>query len=242
MQEITQQSGRLLHCNEILSRSDLQVVRVGINQWLANQYRSAPGLMVAVLFIAGILFWGSFNWSLELSNTETFCISCHEMRENVYKEYRQSVHFSNSSGVRATCPDCHVPKDWKDKVIRKIGASNELFHKIIGSIDTREKFLAKRLELAEFVWNTMESNDSTECRNCHELESMDRRQQSSFASQAHQKAERQQMTCIDCHKGVAHQLPEEFLDLEHERFEKENVECSNCHEGLRHDGGWDDDE
>jgi cytochrome c-type protein NapC len=218
------------------------VTSVRIKQWLANKNQNAPWLMAAALFASGILFWGAFNWSLEMTNTETFCISCHEMRENVYKEYRDSVHFSNSSGVRATCPDCHVPRDWRDKVVRKIGATNELFHKIIGSIDSREKFLDKRLELANHVWNAMESNDSKECRNCHELESMDGRQQSSFASESHQRAQQRQMTCIDCHKGIAHQLPEEFLDLEHERFEKEDVDCGDCHEALRHNTDWDDDE
>lgn len=203
--------------------------------------RTVPWTIAAVIFAAGIIFWGGFNWSLELTNTEPFCISCHEMRENVYREYRESVHFSNSSGVRATCPDCHVPKEWKDKVVRKVGATNELFHKMIGSINSHDKFLAKRLELAEHVWAAMEANDSLECRNCHELNSMDKKQQSSFASTSHNSAEQQGMTCIDCHKGIAHQLPEAFWDQEHERFEAENTECSFCHEGLQQQQEWSDD-
>ena len=35
-------------------------------------------------FVAGIMFWGGFNTALELTNTETFCVSCHEMRDNVF--------------------------------------------------------------------------------------------------------------------------------------------------------------
>ena len=213
-----------------------------IRQRLTDKYRIAPWSMAAALFTGGIIFWGGFNWAMELSNTESFCISCHEMRENVYKEYRQSAHYSNSSGVRATCPDCHVPREWTDKIVRKVGATNELYHKIIGSIDTREKFLAKRLELAEHVWSAMYANDSLECRNCHELTSMDNRKQSVFASRSHQKAQQQQMTCIDCHKGIVHSLPEEFLDLEHERFEAKSIDCSNCHADLRHEEVWGDDE
>lgn len=213
-----------------------------VKQWLIGKYTVAPLAMTVVLFATGILFWGGFNWAMELTNNEPFCISCHEMRENVYREYRQSAHYSNGSGVRATCPDCHVPREWTDKVIRKVGATNELFHKMLGSIDTREKFLAKRMELAEHVWAAMYANDSLECRNCHELESMASREQSAFASRAHQKAQQQAMTCIDCHKGVAHSLPEEFLDAEHERYEREEVSCDNCHEGLRHEADWGDDE
>jgi len=215
---------------------------VRFRSWLVEQVSATPVLLAAVLFVAGIIFWGAFNWSMELTNTEEFCISCHEMRENVYKEYRQSAHYSNSAGVRATCPDCHVPKSWIDKTARKVAATNELYHKVIGSIDTREKFVNKRLELAQHVWRDMEANDSLECRNCHELSAMNTHQQNSFASQAHLKAQQQEMTCIDCHKGVAHNLPEEFLSAEHTRFQQEGVECSNCHEGLRHEGEWSDEE
>jgi cytochrome c-type protein NapC len=98
---------------------------------------------VATLLIAGaiggILFWGSFNWAMELANTEAFCTSCHEMRDNVYKELQSTVHFSNRSGVRAKCADCHVPHEWFYKIRRKIEASNELLHPILGTVNTPEK-------------------------------------------------------------------------------------------------------
>ena len=213
-----------------------------IRRRLVENTRIAPWTIAAALFGGGIIFWGSFNWAMELTNTETFCISCHEMRENVYREYQQSAHYSNGSGVRATCPDCHVPREWTDKFVRKVGATNELFHTMLGSINTREKFLAKRMALAEHVWRDMYANDTLECRNCHELASMERRKQSAFAAKAHQKAQQQHRTCIDCHKGVAHELPEEFLDLEHERFEREDIDCGDCHAGLRREDDWGDEE
>ncbi len=55
--------------------------------------------------LLGVALWGSFNWAMALANTEEFSISCNEMRDNVYKEYRGTTHFSNRSGVGATCPD-----------------------------------------------------------------------------------------------------------------------------------------
>ncbi|HRA77506.1 MAG TPA: NapC/NirT family cytochrome c [Burkholderiaceae bacterium] len=158
-------------------------------------------------FIAGILFWGGFNWSLELTNTEQFCISCHEMRENVYKEYRNTVHYSNRTGVRATCPDCHVPREWGYKMVRKIQASNELWHKMLGTIDTPEKFNAKRLELAKHEWDRMKRTDSRECRNCHHYDSFDYGEQGRRAANLHQQGLSEGKTCIDCHKGIAHALP-----------------------------------
>lgn len=159
------------------------------------------------LFAAGVIFWGGFNWAMELTNTEKFCISCHEMEENVFKEYRHTIHYTNRSGVRAICPDCHVPKEWGPKIIRKIQASNELLHKVLGTIDTPEKFQAKRARLAEHEWARMKANDSQECRNCHHYEYMDFTEQGRRAVNTHSVAFSQGQTCIDCHKGIAHQLP-----------------------------------
>jgi cytochrome c-type protein NapC len=169
--------------------------------------RSVVSSTLLIGVIVGIIFWGGFNTAMELSNTETFCISCHEMEENVYQEYQDTIHYSNRSGVRATCPDCHVPKDWLYKVMRKIQASNELFHKILGSIDTPEKFEAKRLKLARHVWASMKANDSRECRNCHDYDSMDYPKQGQRAVKQHIKGFDEGQTCIDCHKGIAHSLP-----------------------------------
>jgi len=172
--------------------------------------RWAWGLATSALgiaFILGILFWGGFNTAMEMSNTESFCISCHEMEKNVYVEYRNTIHYQNRTGVRATCPDCHVPKDWSHKIVRKIQASNELLHKALGSIDTPEKFNAKRLQLAQNEWARMKKNDSQECRNCHNFTSMDYAEQNRRAAALHQVAFNQGQTCIDCHKGIAHTLP-----------------------------------
>ncbi len=192
--------------------------------------------------ILGILLWGGFNWSLELTNTEAFCISCHEMRDNVYMEYRESVHFNNATGVRATCPDCHVPREWIYKVTRKIQASNELIHHFLGSLDTREKFIKKRHELAQHVWTAMQETDSRECRNCHSETAMDISKQGDVAAEQHVMAKSQNKTCIDCHKGIAHKLPEDFLETEHERFEAEKTPCYTCHSEMARpvaDDGWD---
>ncbi len=169
-----------------------------------------------VMLIGGIVFWGGFNWAMELSNKEAFCISCHEMRDFVYEEYKQTIHYNNRTGVRAVCADCHVPKEWVFKFVRKIRATNELFHKITGTISTKEKFEAKRLQLAEAVWRTMKATDSRECRNCHALVYMDLEKQDKSARKKHtlERAEEKGETCIDCHKGVAHSLPEDYASLQ----------------------------
>lgn len=169
--------------------------------------RTRAFLIASSTFVAGILFWGAFNTALEWTNREEFCISCHEMYDNVYVEYRNTVHYQNRTGVRATCPDCHVPKEWVPKMIRKVQASKELWHKMLGSIDTPEKYNAKRGQLAANEWARMKRNNSQECRNCHHFDYMDFTEQNSRSGQHHQAAMTAGMTCIDCHKGIAHTLP-----------------------------------
>ncbi len=160
-------------------------------------------------FLAGIIFWGAFNTALEITNTEAFCTSCHAMRDNVCAELKSTIHYTNRSGVRATCPDCHVPHEWTDKIARKMQASKEVWGKIFGTISTREKFLAKRLELAQHEWARFKANDSLECRNCHNFEFMDFTLQSKRAASHHERyLTNREKTCIDCHKGIAHKLPD----------------------------------
>ena len=158
-------------------------------------------------FVGGIIFWGGFHTALEVTNTETFCIGCHEMRDNVYPEYQKTIHYTNRTGVRATCPDCHVPREWGPKMIRKILASRELWGKMVGTIDTKEKFEAKRLQLAEREWARMKANDSLECRNCHSFVSMDTEKQKLRGAKLHKIGLDENKTCIDCHKGIAHSKP-----------------------------------
>lgn len=166
-----------------------------------------------LLFILGIGFWTSFNAAMEASSTEEFCISCHVMKDNVYEEYQATIHYSNRTGVRATCDSCHVPRPWFAKVQRKVGATlHEVPHWLLGTINTPEKFEARRLYLANRVWSTMKANDSRECRNCHELDHMNLDVQVRSAKSKH-TIERQMErgeTCIDCHQGIAHTLPDDW--------------------------------
>jgi nitrate/TMAO reductase-like tetraheme cytochrome c subunit len=137
-----------------------------------------------LMFVAGIIFWNGMVTVIHATNSLEFCTSCHEMG-TVFEEYKETVHYKNASGVRAICPDCHVPKEWGPMMVVKLRATiNELPKKIMGTIDTPEKFEAVRLELAKHVWT----------RKKHIPERVLERGE----------------TCIDCHKGIAHELPEGY--------------------------------
>ena len=183
--------------------------------WTALRRPSAKWSMLVLLVVGfggGIIFWGGFHTALEATNTMEFCISCHEMRDNVYVEYRETIHYTNRVGVRAICSDCHVPHEWGPKMVRKAKAALEVWGKLTGSIDTQEKFEAKRMTLASHEWERMKANGSQECRNCHSFDAMSGQIQKQSVYKKHMAAKDAGKTCIDCHKGIAHHLPKEYKD------------------------------
>ncbi len=165
------------------------------------------GIALVVLVIGLMVVVGGFTTAVEATNSVEFCTSCHSMSYN-YEEYKKSTHYSNRSGVRAVCSDCHVPKkNWYSEMYRKLIAAEDVWAEMIGTIDTQEKFEARRAEMAKDEWARMKESDSIGCRNCHSFTSMKLAEQDKGAQGKHAEAEAAGKTCIDCHKGVAHKLP-----------------------------------
>ncbi|MEZ9822584.1 NapC/NirT family cytochrome c [Shewanella sp. 10N.286.45.A1] len=169
--------------------------------------KAAVGIVLFMGFIGGLLFWGAFNTGMEATNTEEFCSGCHAP---IVAEIQETIHYANRSGVRAICSDCHVPHAWTDKIVRKVQASKELFaYFVTQTINTPEKFKERRAHLAEREWARLKKNDSLECRNCHNFEFMDFSEQSPRSARQHSTSlANGDKTCVDCHKGIAHNLPD----------------------------------
>ncbi len=168
-------------------------------------------LGVLAIFAAGIAFAGAFNWGLEYTNRTEFCTSCHSMQTNL-NELQEKLHWKSVSGVHAGCADCHVPKEFKEKMIAKVMAAKDVYHEIMGTIDTPEKYEARRLQMAEAVWAKMKASGSRECKSCHSFAHMDFSEQDKFARRKHQNADDRGQSCIDCHKGIGHQLPKDAAE------------------------------
>ncbi|MCL1059589.1 pentaheme c-type cytochrome TorC [Shewanella gelidimarina] len=185
-------------------------------RWLLNIWRTLNkptqyltlGSVSVSAFIMGIIFWGGFNTALQATNTEEFCISCHSMESMPYKELQETVHWSNHSGVRATCPDCHVPHDWSRKIGRKIEASHDMWGWLLQTVNTPEKFEDKRLEMASREWKRFDRDNSLACKNCHNYDSMKWDSMSKLAQKQMKRAAKLDQSCVDCHKGIAHKLPD----------------------------------
>lgn len=191
-----------------------------------------------LLVVAGALLFAGFEALMEATNQPDFCISCHEMESTVYQDYRRSGHHLGASGVEATCADCHVPKAFFPKVVRKVMAAGELYHWWVGTIDTQEKFERRRPLLARRVWDAMRENDSRECRSCHQWGSENQTRQGYFAQKKHEYAVQEKMTCIDCHQGLTHTLPDleakgaktpQQSDYDREYAEEIMDTCAGCH-------------
>ncbi|PQJ66742.1 pentaheme c-type cytochrome TorC [Photobacterium angustum] len=157
-----------------------------------------------VITLVGIF---AVHKGFEHASTNEFCIGCHTMQQN-FDEYKESVHFKNASGVRADCVDCHQPKDLVGMVQTKLMASKDVYNQFITKkIDTPEKFEEHRLELAQMVWDRMKKQNSSTCKSCHNYSAMDHAKQSPEAAAAMTDAAAKDMNCIECHKGIAHELP-----------------------------------
>lgn len=177
-----------------------------LRPWCAGP--RGPLVLVVVGLVVGLSLVATSSAVLLATGTEKFCATtCHEMENNVYAEYKGTIHDVNRSGARATCVDCHVPRTGIPLYFRKINAARDLWgHFITGSINTREKFEAKRYEMAVRVWTYMKKSDSRECKACH---NMDKAENSSDKAKVrHAKAKAEKMACIDCHYAIAHEEPE----------------------------------
>ncbi|MBU0621763.1 MAG: NapC/NirT family cytochrome c [Gammaproteobacteria bacterium] len=156
----------------------------------------------------GIVLWGGLNMGMEWTNRSEFCTSCHEMTIP-YEELKKTVHYKNRSGTTVNCADCHVassktPVDYMYKSLQKLLAARDIVGHITGVVDTPEKFEEHRLTMAKRVWARMESRDSKECRNCHNFATMDPDKQKARSQIKHEEAQEDKITCIECHKGIAH--------------------------------------
>lgn len=188
-----------------------QPLNGGIGAWLWRRPRRwfLLGIPIGALiaFMVGVCFTGAFVGGLKMAETDAFCTSCHEMQQP-FQELTRSEHHSNEFGIQASCGNCHVPPAFIPGLIVHIEASTEVWGHLTGKLSTPAKYEAHRLELAHKIWADLKANDSAECRSCHNAAAMALTKQPAMAADAHGSMGKSGMTCIDCHKGVAHTLPQ----------------------------------
>jgi cytochrome c-type protein NapC len=176
-------------------------------KWVRRRWLLSLGLLAA-LGLFSVMVGISGAYVLAATSTEEFCVGCHEMTYT-FAEYKGTIHDTNRTGVRAICTDCHVPHEPGPLILAKIKATKDLYYTYISpSIDTPEKFEAKRAEMAQRVWREMKASDSHQCRSCHREDKMSLELQTPKAKARHAKGKAEGKTCIECHFAIAHKEPE----------------------------------
>ncbi len=205
--------------------------------------QSCKKSLIWIIFICGILFAVAFSVTLDYTNTTEFCTSCHTMQINL-KELEETEHHKNVSGVTAGCPDCHVPRALGPKLWAKLMAVKDVYHEFIGTIDTPEKYEARRWEMANRVWDKMRANDSQECRHCHDFKHMNFEEQDRTAARKHQKV-KVALDKLAINEQMVKKAVKEILEEQddtarkkqkmREALEKGAKTCIDCHTGIAHE-------
>ncbi|MEP5763767.1 MAG: NapC/NirT family cytochrome c [Halieaceae bacterium] len=164
------------------------------------KFLSRSLLLGILIGVGGLL---AYEGVMHGTSTDAFCVSCHEM-EQPYAALQRTAHAVNARGTSAGCSDCHIPREFGPKILRKIEASREVWGHLTGLIDTPEKYAAHRQHMRDREIGRLRDNDSQECRNCHELERMDFAAQDRAVRRYHRAIDQRGKTCIDCHSGIAH--------------------------------------
>ena len=163
-----------------------------------------------VAFGLGVLALAGTNYAIHKTSSNEFCFGCHSHEVNIRAEYEASSHFANTSGVRADCADCHLPHDnWFELTWTKAVVSLDVIPELAGKLSTPAKYEAHRGEMAEAVWTQFRDNDSKFCRSCHSFAAMDLESQERRTARRHTRAQEQGQTCVQCHYGSVHKLPED---------------------------------
>ncbi|HEY6923965.1 MAG TPA: NapC/NirT family cytochrome c [Steroidobacteraceae bacterium] len=184
--------------------------------WTRPKSRWLLGIPLGGLLMLGVgaVALGSVNWVVHETSSTSFCFSCHSHQLFIRPEYEASSHFKNAVGVRAGCSDCHLPHDnWFELMYTKALVSTDVFRELAGNIGTREKYEARRGEMAQKVWRQLLANDSKFCRSCHSFDAMNLEAQGGMPARKHKAAMQSGKTCVECHRGIVHTLPQNADEL-----------------------------
>lgn len=159
------------------------------------------GSLAGAIFI---LFLIEFD---HLTSSETFCTSCHSM-ELVAEPYRQSSHYMPSSGVQASCGDCHVSEGVFAATWDHFLGTKDLINQIFGPDYDDPVINALHLPEAAFAarrW--FKAKGSATCKRCHVQGAIHgTRPDTLLIHQLDAKGK----SCIECHYNLVHRkVPDE---------------------------------
>lgn len=211
--------------------------------WKSRWYIVVAGASVFV----GLCLAAAYGTVIDYTSTLNFCAhTCHEMESTVYQEYTHSRHFRNKQGVVVVCADCHVPHhEWPATLETKFLASFELWGHFFRREYVVQNFEARRPALEKAVWANFAATNARECKACHRYANMISTEQNPSARALHAIAMKTDANCVECHKGITHQIvtAQEIsapggaaMEAAHSRIalgqEVYSRNCAACHNNL----------
>jgi nitrate/TMAO reductase-like tetraheme cytochrome c subunit len=215
--------------------------------------------------IRWILLWGTIfglsgvalvavtNKAVIWSSSNAFCgTACHSM---IWASagYHQGPHFINTSGVRASCGQCHIPYDsshatateyLKLLLFKADRGAKDFWNESRKTIATKELWEKRRPQLAAEFDSYLERHNSITCRGCHALEAFGgpRSQMKTLIHKGVIQAN--DVNCLQCHQNVGHVYEQPVIKV-NGWFTTEQAsageklyqaQCGNCH-GAKLEGG-----
>lgn len=151
--------------------------------------------------LGGILFMTFLMEFDHFTSSNAFCTTCHSM---TYAEesYQASTHYNSTSGVRASCGDCHVSEGVFAATWDHVMGTKDLLKQLFGPDYDDPAVNMLHLPAAAFhARQWFRDRDSATCNRCHELDAIQGKRADTAA--IHQE-ETKGKSCIDCHINLVH--------------------------------------
>jgi nitrate/TMAO reductase-like tetraheme cytochrome c subunit len=160
--------------------------------------------VLVALVIGGVGGVALMTFLIELdhfTSSNEFCTGCHSMTF-ADQSYQKSVHFNSSSGVRASCGDCHVSQGVFAATWDHVIGTKDLLKQLFGP-DYNDP-LVNVLHLPEAAFHArrwFKERDSATCKRCHALEAIQGKRANTAAIHLE---ETEGKSCVECHYNLVH--------------------------------------
>jgi len=183
------------------SRAIVRRLWQDLHDFFASPLRGGLAI-VGIVVALGLSFVAAEELNIQ-GNSTKFCVSCHSMNAYVYEEYKKSKHYTNASGARPECGQCHVAKRFWPAVWDHAMGTHDLIAEFSHDWTRPEVFEARRTRMAEKARLKILDEDSHTCRECHKMEAIAPTRKR--GERAHEDAVKKGKTnCIACHYNLVH--------------------------------------
>jgi formylglycine-generating enzyme required for sulfatase activity/nitrate/TMAO reductase-like tetraheme cytochrome c subunit len=160
--------------------------------------RKAVIFFLTGFFIALLIIF-SGNKAIQLTSSDEFCASCHNVHPHVNNSWKMSTHFDNKSGVVVHCVDCHLPPEGQGRLREKVKTGlRDVYGVIFKDVENINWEQKSSLQYA------IHHSYKSACINCHQnIFPLGLTKEGEDAHLYYSRNE-DELHCINCHLSVGH--------------------------------------